>query len=312
MFTQTPENYQSFLGDLVYRFETEYTTDIIMDIRDFESGETLGVKKFYSSPDLYLNIAPIINTLVECSTPSATTGFVDPLTQGCVTIEVEAFDSEYDSLHTTLPLTFTLSRNTETTPALLTTLAQQRLIASGERDLLTLLGETNAPITAIVKRYSESAEEYYTLLASNTYTSSTNESGLAAFALAVDESETCDKIEVSIVQSGEEVAAISYFLVENPTSAMRLAWVSSRGAIEHYTFAEVKARAVKSACDQITLLSAYEAYDTRWAIAEVISASQVWLFVDGQYREVEVVSSSIDTAPLAEIALVEVCVELAN
>ena len=90
-----------------------------------------------------------------------------------------------------------------------------------------------------------------------------------------------------------------------------MAWISSRGSIERYTFPVTANRQRKAEKQTIrtrdrvgvvsssterrqTLVSRFEPRATIDALADIISATRVWIEEKGGFREVEVCSSVID------------------
>ena len=101
--------------------------------------------------------------------------------------------------------------------------------------------------------------------------------------------------------------AVAYTVISAPTGARRLAWRSSAGGIEHYTFPVEKSESVETirqraygaeghlvartrAERRTVLVSAYEPRATLEGLSEVLSSPDVWLAEDDGYTAVDVVT----------------------
>ena len=101
--------------------------------------------------------------------------------------------------------------------------------------------------------------------------------------------------------------SVAYTVISAPTGARRLAWRSSAGGIEHYTFPVEKSESVETirqraygaeghlvartrAERRTVLVSAYEPRATLEGLSEVLSSPDVWLAEDDGYTAVDVVT----------------------
>ncbi len=312
MYTQLPINYSSLYDELQYRLQITSKKDVTIVINDYNSSECIGVKKFYSTSDLTLNVAPIIRPFAMYTLESNPTGFLDNARQGFVTVQLEA-SADDTIIATSVDHTFTLSHSRESANSIVSTMPHQRLLSLGEQDIITVIGETNSAINATLYMKLLENGEYVTI--QTKYASgSTDSSGIAQLAIRLDSEitnigETIERIVVDISQNSAVIDSMEYIVSKKTHTATRVAWVSSRGSIEHYTFSTIENQQEKTDSTVITLLSAFETYETRSIIAEMISSPQVWVVVDDEYLEAQVVSNSIETSPFDAVATIEVELE---
>ncbi len=302
MFTQTPNNYQSLYDELNYQLELDETTTAMVQISDYNSGELLGVKKFYSTQSFSVNPAPIIRPYAIPASPAIATQFETTERYGYVTVKLFVESADGSESYISTPLTYTLSKSTESTTGAVTTRSTDRLISVGESDTLTLRCEHGFEIDVRVNYYG--ADDL--LLESKTYSETPDDSGIRVFHLLAKEVEAAERIEVVCEQANVAIAQFNYYIVERPDDATRIAWVSSRGSVEHYTFAQTSECQEYAESRQMSLVSAYETYATRSAIAEMIASPKIWIADGGSYIDAYVISDYIDTAPLDTIATLSV------
>ena len=91
--------------------------------------------------------------------------------------------------------------------------------------------------------------------------------------------------------------SVAYTVIPAFSGARRLAWRSSAGGIEHYTFPVEKSESVETirqraygAERRTVLVSAYEPRATLEGLSEVLTSPDVWLAGDDGYTAVDVVT----------------------
>lgn len=311
MFTQTPNNYQSLYNEIDYQLELDEINTTLVQITDCNTGELLGVKKFYSTQSFSVNVAPIIRPYAIPNTPAIATQFETAERYGYATVKLFVATEDGSESYISTPLTFTISKSNESETGAITKLPTQRLISVGESDSITVRCETGFEINAYVKYYAAADEENSeVLLDSTTFSSTPDYSGIVTFHLLAKEVEGAERIEVIFEQANNQIAQIDYYMVERPNDAIRVAWVSSRGSVEHYTFAQTDAYHEYAESRQIALVSAFETFATRAAIAEMIASPKLWIADGDSYVDGYVVSDYIDTAPIDAIATLSVKIEI--
>ncbi|MFI3304178.1 MAG: hypothetical protein SNF68_06030 [Rikenellaceae bacterium] len=317
MFTTYPENYESLYSELIYSYSTTYSQDdyaeeegdITIYIVDSTSDEIIGVKRFYSTSTAEINVAPIIRSFAYPNVVTAQSGFVTDSNSGTVAVMlVDSSDQVTESRR------FTLSRSEESEVGLLSSLpVMARTMTLGESELLTFRVDPQLPITVEQRQYIVEREE---AVAVKSYSIEAQISGFATFNIVAEaleeqldvvEEQSLDSIELSIYQSDELVEKLRYIIVDSPVDPIRLAWISSRGSIEHYTFPVVTQRSYQAGVSNtLTISSAFETYAVRRAIAEIVESPKVWIAIDtGGYLEVTVESEAVELAAISDIGCVE-------
>ncbi|MEG2771082.1 MAG: hypothetical protein RR960_01900 [Alistipes sp.] len=282
-FTLIPADGSSLSEQVIYAFETNVPTSFDVKIIDGESQTVVGVKRFTETTAGRINIAPYLRRLVEYAPTVGVTGFL-PTSHRTVCAIVEI-----GTLRTPARI-FTASVQTLNSPALLTSLPDNRYIAQGESEELTLWTQHPCNITVVAQRSGVTEGQSYTA----------PQSGFTLFRLNTNDFAGAETITLSIGNFRQ----IVYTLIHQPHTAHRLAWRSRAGSIEHYTF-PVEKEAVVTVDKQktetadgyldtnitqettLTLLSAYESATMIDALAEVIYSPEVWLLKDTEYVPID-------------------------
>ncbi len=306
MFTTYPQNYESLYSELVYNFsnssDSDDYSDIDITISESNDETPLYVKRFYSTSTAELNIAPMVRNFAYPNVYSGEMGFVNDTHNGSIGIVVASDDgSECETR------IFTLSRQAENEIGLVSTLPERlRTISLGESELLSFRVDPTKMSIATLEQYVEGQRES---IARTTFYAGVQQSGFARFNLVANKLSDVspDVIRLGIMQGESMVANVYFIVIDKPLEPTRVAWISSRGSIEHYTFPVATERNIASdGVATLTLSSAYETYDIRRALVEIIEAPKVWVVDDsGEYREARVVSESVDMAPKADIGCVD-------
>lgn len=321
MFTTYPNNFQSFYAELKYHFSTEQEGDITLYVTDSTGDLTYGVKRFYSTSTAEINVAPILRGYAIPPYSISQSGFVDTAGALNVCVSDQVPGSEVSAIQSEQRI-FTLSKSDESERGVLTTLPTQcRAISLGEGEILSFRVDPNYAVSVVERQYLFGSEE---LFASRSYECDEELSGLARFAFVAERIESdeasdeaselsdtpLDRIILEVSQAGEVIAEVEYCVIDEPLESLRVAWVSSRGGIEHYTFPVVVTTSVDSYCERsVTLRSAFESYDIRKALVEIVESPKVWVIEEGEAYEAELGSSSMELSPRAELAAVELMVK---
>ena len=178
--------------------------------------------------------------------------------------------------------TFLPRRNIVAAPALLTAMPSVRTISPGESDELTLLCDEACTITVTAQAGDSATAESYR----------TKSGGVLVFRLDTRDFPDAETLTVDAGKCG----SVSYTVVPAVSGGRRLAWRSSAGSIEHYTFPiekSVTAETVKNRAygtdghltaaarteRRTTLVSAYETRAVLEALGEITASPEVWLAV---------------------------------
>lgn len=289
-FIKTPENYSPIGQPVRYAFSHPQAGTFVFQIADAATGSLLGCKRFVATASGSFDIAPYLRQAIRYNPAAGATGFVDSSKRSItVTIAAEGAISQTRTY---------LHRLCTAQPGILTTLPKTRLIAAGECDEITLLTSQSCTASVIARtNASTEGETFHTSLR-----------GLRTFRLNTADYPGAEAISVSFGDLGE----VEYLVVPRPHQACRLAWVSTEGSIEHYTFPTQ--RSVEVQCDKsricdsdgytttesrlerrTTLLSAYETPQMLEALAEILSSPVVWIAEGTAYTPVDILTTEACT-----------------
>lgn len=188
--------------------------------------------------------------------------------------------------------TFLPTAKPATAPTLLTTLPGVRLLPDGACEELTLLTAGAQNVTVIARSGDTTNAASY----------SVPEAGLHLFRIDARDFPGAETLTVDAGACG----TIDYTLVAPPCGGVRLAWRSSAGSVEHYTFPTETEAIVETAKGRVygpegyvptgeserrrTLHSAFEVRPVLEALAELTCSPAVWLVTAAGYEPVDVVS----------------------
>ncbi len=280
MFINIPNNFSSMWGELTYESSCTDTTDILIEILDSSSDESLGVKKFYSSTSAKINPAPMLFDLmlpdVEkldfTSSVTAATGF--PL--------LALSDGEEQSEERI----FTYSKSDLSAPAVLYTMPTSRLLHEDECDVVTFVAEEGSQIEYELWGVAiDDSSEQLILCEEITVSNCAMQFGIAA----ADYTSLYSALYLTLSCDGQQLALLSYSLVQSNPSGYRVAWISSAGGIEHYTFPTIISQTYNSSGETIkSLRSAYGRAAEVEALSEILTSPKVWRVQGGDYSLIEV------------------------
>ncbi len=297
-FTRQPQNFTPASEPVLFGMDAG-SEPADVEVALFEcphSGEDVQIAalRLYGITKGEVDIAPYLHSfdsVVPLALPH--TQIVEAATH---TYRIEAGDISSDC--------FTVADNTlqPVLPSWLSSMGRSRRIGYGESDEVRLYGEAG---TLYSVRISSDAGDEMIL----THTSL---SGAAILHIATsDFAADARTLEVSLAADGVEMLDISYTLLPRYGEQVRLAWRSSAGTIERYTFPvvreveqnTVRTRTIRAdgskrtvSCSServIRLTSGYENRSTAEAVAEIAASPAVWICGSGsEPREVDVISSS--------------------
>lgn len=267
--------------------------DIDIRIRETESNRLLGGKRFVNISQADIDVAARIRSVMVFTPSTGSTGFKS--TDGrIIQAGVEALRPGSDTVElTSVPRYFIPGDQSAQTLGLRTTMALNRLIPAGEADEISIF-------------YSR----YCNFVVSGTGGDSTvteqfesPQYGWQLFRLNTADFPGCDTITVD-TGLGESIV---YTVVPASQNAVRLAWESRAGSIEHYSFPTVSQTSllvekhrtespegylVTSAetLRKTTIVSAFELPEVLEPLAELISARNVWSLKDNVYTPIDILT----------------------
>ncbi len=312
-FTSIPEAYSSFRDPLPYTVDGEGVTgDIEIVVSDATSGEQLGTKRLYNSAGGTVDIAPVVRSAVRYRLPEAVArcGVVDTGAQIKVAVTANGTAApvrNFIAARVDLGALYTL----------LEAQSEQRTLAADEYDLISFFSMPDAVSDVVVEAYGESYG-FMTL---------TPPSGGQRCVAVTPQgfAEVPQRLKVTIRIDGEAVSTIDYTVIENPSTARRMAWLDEQCAVEMYTFpvsCEMTVTAARRRCytaqgretvsverdASLRLVSAYEPRAQLAALSEIIVSPRVWMVRGSVGEEVDIMTDTLMTAGCGALGSVAVTV----
>ncbi|MCM1151265.1 MAG: hypothetical protein NC209_06515 [Alistipes sp.] len=297
-----------------YRIEADRVQTIDIRLTDSQTDELLGTKRFAEVAEARFDAAPIVRRHLRfLPKRSRASGFVG-MEDRCRTVIATAVSAD-DPDHPTVSEASVYYAGTEsaTVPSFITTMPLQRLIAPGEQDELTLLSEEAPWITITAEGPDGQTRRTFT-----TFNSYVN-----PFRLHADDFPGAERIAVESRSGGK----VEYTVLPAPQGARRIAWRSSAGSIEHYTFpteaettVEVSKTRIRGAEGRSTvavateqclrLRSAYETPEVLEALAGIVASPEVWLAEGDRYIPLDVTTDRAVIRRHGTLSLLEIEIRL--
>lgn len=293
LFTKTPGDCVPLYGAIVFAFgDQEAPRDLKVELYDARSDQLLFTKRFNQTNCGEINVAPLLRRLVRWEPTTRETGFVGA---GGRELRIRVVVEDAEATCTVVP---TLP-DVEQPEVLFSTLPTSRVLVRGESEELLLAGSVGRAELLLYTPWEKTHTLYRAPLGGD----------MRLFWLNSSEwPEGVCRAELRIFSLvGQELATIHYTLIEPTAESLRVAWVSSLGSIEHYTFPVVEEvtlldqQEAQTLADGSTrrlsarwgwrqrLTSAYEQQQVISALAEIATSQQLWWVDDeGLYHPVSV------------------------
>lgn len=284
---QIPPNYASLRSPLIYTFSDAEARTFDVQIIDVGSDEVVGVKRLTGITQGSVDVAPFLRRNLFFFPKTGSTGFVSAGGRTVLgTIEIDNARAQ--------TRTFVSASEAVVPPALLTTSPPLRTIGRGECEELTICTATPCVVHVTAYKGAESKQTLHTA----------PYAGFTLFWLNTADFPNADVIRLDI----NDIGQINYYLTGLSTGR-RLAWRSSVGSVEHYTFPVEKEVVDKVEKKEVftqqgprpmtirserrtTLLSAYEPEKMLKALSEILTSPAVWSVENGIYIPVIVDSAA--------------------
>ena len=281
-FCSTPQNFTPIEQGLVFAFTTENDTpaSVVAEIVDCSDESVVATLRLHDVTTAEVDIAPYIAPFVERK----------PL-RGAVSMLCEAPTASYKlriGEVESADVKVSLNRSEVIAPAVATTMSSQRRLACGESDEVLLFAEDGSSIEVVME--SDTGESLHL--------EEVTSSGVMLFTIvATDFSQKCQWVDVVVLCDGNEVATLRYNIVAPTVRGVRLAWLSSEGSIERYTFPIAQSVTLNAerervgrgeivrtvACrseSRLEMVSRYEPRATIAALSEIVASSRGWLVAE--------------------------------
>ena len=285
-FSRIPEAGAPLGGPLVYAFAGE-RSHYDLRIVDAARKACCGAKRFADVDCASFDAAPILRRACTFAPATGPTGVYSADARWATAV-VELVDRTSGQTLAAPERRFLPAAEAAAAPALLTALPANRLIAAGESDELTLLTDAPLELTLRIEYGPHVATETHRLPAA----------GLHLFRLCTADFPQADRITVDAGPCGTVV----YSVTAPVQGAVRLAWRSRAGSVEHYTFPTEVAAGVEALRREAygpdgyvggasvesyrKLRSAAEGREVLEALAELLATPEVWLVEGDRYTPV--------------------------
>ena len=305
-FSHLPEALSPLFGRIDCTLTDITAPEVTLRILDGE-GTLLGTKHFVGSNEVSFDIAPYLRSTLRCNpTPTATSLVRSERVVSCSLEAVTEAETILSERLTFLPAVV------DATDRLLTTLPTERILDPQGVDHLTI--RADAPFNIQVAGYIRGEEV-------TTKRFSITEAGVYDLTINAADFDRVD--ELALLFGGRMVA--DYVVQERSPRAVTLAWLSSVGSIEHYTFprrvsleSEVErtegygAEGYRTACialqERLTLDTAPESKEVIAALSELLTSPRVWQLTTEGYQPRRVVTKRLSYGDCGSLATLRVTV----
>lgn len=293
-FTQIPESYAPLGAPAIYAVQHSQADTIDFRVYNADTNIALAAKRFAFVATASFDIAPALRRAVSFDPRRGATGFVDPAGRYVrATVRAVPLNNAAAAV-TSASRVFLPTDVAPVSPVILSAMPLQRIIPEGACDEISIFSESLCPVTVTAQGPDSLVAQHYNPI----------NNGLQPFRLDTRDFPGAETITVDAGNAGQVV----YTLVPAREEAVRLAWRSRAGSIEHYSFPIVRETAmqvektrvlntenryetVAAAIERRTRLeSAFEAPEVAEPLAEILAASQVWRVDNDRYSPVDILS----------------------
>ncbi len=288
-------------GELNFEYSDSSATDILIEVSDYYTNEDYGVKKFYSTDSAQINIAPMIFDYLLPEPMRYTTLSAGFPSKGFPRIKVSVGDVQCEVRY------FTYAKSEMEAPALLTSLPKNRLLYAGECDQLSVLCPVGTYLAyELVGTAREAGGVELNLSGSAIYTGGAGNIYINADLYCQDYS----SLTLSIYAGTELIDQVAYTLECEQSNGYRVAWISSYGSIEYYTFPFVDdLTQLSSGAVTKTLRSAYGTAGEVEALSEIITSPKVWHATSDDFTLIEVLSDELVLRQAGELMITTIKIQ---
>ncbi len=321
MFTTELFDYDSFMRDALFYFSADEPSDNppdrVVSIIDAVTEEVIAVKKFYSTDEFTINVSPILKALYTPSVCTSGIGFISRTSANSGYAKIYLRDEDGNESERVV-LTYSDSGYDEVRLISNRDITEERTIFYAEKDTLRFQLQPFATATIKVRHYMTGYEDY---VAERIFTSQLDATGCAVFSMyasmlsgntyPVYNYSLIERIEVLVADSyGTTLDNMNYTFIGTPLNALRVAWLSSCGAIEHYTFDNVvKSSRTTDGCVRKTIRTSPLNDEMRSFLSEIVESPQVWVADKIYYYKVTLMNDSVEIAPEGTLSSIEFEIE---
>ena len=321
LFTRIPQQYAPLGGELRYAVSQETAGNIDIRIVDAAAGSAagigaavspggadragtrgpvgdgsalLGAKRFAAVAEAAFDAAPYLRRRLHFTPATGRTGFY-PAEGRTVTAVVEVAGTDGEAAAAIAPARTFLPGDAPGTPGLRTSMPLVRLIPEDACDELTLLTDGPCIVTVTAEAGDTATAESYRA----------SEAGLHLFRLDMRDFPGAERVTVDAGTCGTVV----YSVTPAVQGQVRLAWRSSAGSVEHYTFPIVRTTTVRTETDrEIVLVSAYETRSMLEPLAELTATAAAWIVTEKCYIPVDIATEEAVVQRRGTLSCLEIAI----
>lgn len=270
----------------------------------------LGAKRFAAVAEAAFDAAPYLRRRLHFTPATGRTGFY-PAEGRTVTAVVEAAGTDGEAAAAVAPARTFLPGDAPGTPGLRTSMPLVRLHPEDACDELTLLTDGPCIVTVTAEAGDTATAESYRA----------SEAGLHLFRLDMRDFPGAERVTVDAGTCGTVV----YSVTPAVQGQVRLAWRSSAGSVEHYTFPIVRTTTVRTerreaegpqgrvvaAAEtdrEIVLVSAYETRSMLEPLAELTATAAAWIVTEKRYIPVDIATEEAVVQRRGTLSCLEIAI----
>ena len=310
-FTSIPQNFTPIERGLVFAFNTELNepSSVAVEIVESASEQVVATLHLHEIIQAEVNIAPYITIAAERKPLKCAISTLAEAPTAAYKVRIGNEES---------PEVFvSVNCNEVEAPGLISMMPTQRRLACNEYDELMLFVGKGASVEVDMASDAGDSLQLEAVSASGMMTLS-----IAAADFANDAS----KVSVMISSDGEEIAMLNYDIVAQNEQGVRLAWLSSEGSIERYTFPVARTITLATKRERVRqgealrtascrneahleIASRYEPRAVATALHEIVSSPRVWLVGEGDV-EIDVLTETTSQSLFGEPSAVALLLRL--
>lgn len=308
-FTQLPVPYAPLGGPVTYAVNGISGSDLEVRITDASRILRYGAKRFAAVTEAAFDVAPYLRRAIRFVPAAGNTGLYDTESR-TPNVVVEVIDTgTQEQLRAPARLVLPAAEAAPDT-GILTTMPTNRILSPGETDEVTLRTDGPLTLTLTAEYGPHVAVEEHPVPAA----------GLWIFLLNTADFPNAERITLNAGACGTVV----WTVVPAVEGAVRLAWRSRAGSVEHYDFPVELASTLEAkkqtaygprgyvSCASVersrTLRSALERSEVLEALAELIHTPEVWLVTPNGYEPISVVSDRAVVRPYGTLGSLDLVI----
>ena len=300
-FVSIPENGSSWQGSLIYSFACEESVpaDLVVEIRDVNLDELIGIKRFYGVTAADIDIAPYVRLCSEMRISlERDSGIFDTCLSRSIVVSINGVASEVRCF---VPQALDL-----TAAKFLTPVAEESSVDMGDVVLFTLYAPMGLRVATTI--YTPNGRRQLQLTWSG-------RQSIVDVALVVEKLSISTRYFVVEIFSGSElIKTLKFNVVDSNAQARKLLWRNRQGGIERYLFPHSIRLACGAVVDSVTtsakvfsklrstllrsrLCSALETQEELERIAHIVESPYIYEYLPGELHDLELESRTIDYSP---------------